>query len=165
MHGDHRYDGGYDLHYTDILKQSIASISKQIGFVPADVEVGVHLCYGDPGHKHVLEPKSTATSVLFSNAICQNARRSVNWIHIPVPKERSDDAFFSPLKNLKTPPETEIYLGLVHMTDGVPGTKKRIDVAERYLEKFGLATECGFGRRRPDTLGQLLDIHRAAGAA
>jgi hypothetical protein len=159
------YDGGYDLHYADILEQSIESICKQINFVPKDVEVGIHFCYGDPGHKHVLEPKSTATCVLFANAIFQNAARAVNWIHIPVPRDRSDDSYFSPLKDLKIPSETEIYLGLVHITDGVPGTKNRIRAAERYLEEFGLATECGFGRRPPDTLPLLLDIHRAAGRA
>ena len=26
---------------------------------PAEAELGLHLCYGDPGHKHVVEPKDT----------------------------------------------------------------------------------------------------------
>jgi hypothetical protein len=30
--------------------------------VPAEVELGLHLCYGDPGHKHVVEPKDTMGS-------------------------------------------------------------------------------------------------------
>jgi hypothetical protein len=28
------------------------------------------------------------------------------------------------------------------------------------LSNFGVATECGFGRRRPETLSELLRIHR-----
>jgi hypothetical protein len=41
----------------------------------------------------------------------------------------------------------EVYLGLVHYTDGVEGARRRINAAERYLSEFGVATECGFGRR------------------
>jgi hypothetical protein len=156
------YDGGYDLHYADILTAAIASICRQVDFVPKDAEVGIHLCYGDPGHKHVLEPTSTGTCVIFSNAMCRNAKRGIDWIHIPVPRGRSDAAYFAPLADLATPPETEIYLGLVHATDGVPGTRARIAAAEPFLGSFGLATECGFGRRSAEAIPGLLDIHREA---
>lgn len=159
------YDGGYDLHYVDILRQSIAGICRHIDFVPRDAEVGIHLCYGDPGHKHVLEPKSTKTSVIFCNEICRAARRRVDWIHLPVPRNRSDAAYVAPLAELTTPGETEIFLGLVHATDGVPGTRARIRAAEPFLSEFGVATECGFGRRPPETIPDLLDIHRVAGAS
>jgi hypothetical protein len=159
------YDGGYDLHYNDILRESVASICRQVDFVPEGAEVGIHLCYGDPGHKHVLEPKTTQTSVIFANAICERAKRRIDWIHLPVPRDRLDAAYFAPLADLATPARTEIYLGLVHATDGVLGTRARIKAAEPFLGSFGLATECGFGRRPADSLPGLLDIHREAGAA
>jgi hypothetical protein len=158
------YDGGYDLHYVDILRESIDSICRQVDLVPRDVEVGIHLCYGDPGHKHVLEPKSTATSVIFCNEICRNARRQVDWIHLPVPRDRCDSEYFASLADLTTPKTTEIFLGLVHATDGVAGTRARIGAAEPFLSCFGLATECGFGRRSPETISGLLNVHRVAGA-
>jgi hypothetical protein len=56
-------------------------------------------------------------------------------------------------------PETELYLGLVHFTDGVEGTLKRIKAAQQCVADFGVATECGFGRRPPDSIPALLRIH------
>jgi hypothetical protein len=63
---------------------------------------------------------------------------------------------------LKLKPETLLCLGLVHHTDGIQGTRKRLAVAEKFARDFAIATECGFGRRRPETLMELLDIHAAA---
>jgi hypothetical protein len=50
-------------------------------------------------------------------------------------------------------------LGLVHFTDGAAGTRKRLAVAERHVKAFSVATECGFGRRDPKTIPELLRIH------
>ena len=44
---------------------------------------------------------------------------------MPVPRNRTDDAYFEPLRSLKLRPETELCLGLVHYTDGIDGTKQR----------------------------------------
>src|SRR5215472_18238527 len=37
--------------------------------VPADIELGYHLCYGDAGHKHFKEPEDTSKLVEIANAI------------------------------------------------------------------------------------------------
>jgi len=81
---------------------------------------------------------------------------------MPVPRDRSDDQYFAPLRDLKTPKATEIFLGLVHLTDGIDGTRKRMAVAQRYLPNFGIATECGFGRRSPAVVRELLILYKAA---
>jgi hypothetical protein len=47
----------------------------------------------------------------------------------------------------------------VHYTDGVEGTRKRLTAAHKHASDFGIATECGFGRREPDTIPDLLGIH------
>ena len=78
---------------------------------------------------------------------------------MPVPRNRADDAYFEPLKRLTLRPETELCLGLVHYTDGVAGTKQRLATAKKYVDKFAIATECGFGRRDPRTIPDLLRIH------
>ena len=65
---------------------------------------------------------------------------------------------------LKLAPETELCLGLVHHTDGVAGTRKRLATAEKYVEDFSIATECGFGRRPPETIPELLRIHAEVAA-
>ena len=46
----------------------------------------------------------------------------------------------------------------MHYTDGVAGTRKRLAVAERHAKRFSIATECGFGRRDPATIPELLRI-------
>jgi hypothetical protein len=81
---------------------------------------------------------------------------------MPVPRDRSDDTYFAPLKRLKMKPETELCLGLVHHTDGLAGTQMRLATAERHVERFSIATECGFGRRDPATIPGLLRIHADA---
>ena len=153
-------DGGQPpLHYADALDGSVERLVRQVGWVPAGAEAGVHLCYGDPGHKHIIEPKDLGTCVAFANAICKTATRPVNWVHMPVPRDRSDDAYFAPLDNLALNPETELYVGCIHHTDGAAGTQTRMASAGKHVSGFGLATECGFGRRDPETIPALFDIH------
>ena len=55
---------------------------------------------------------------------------------------------------------TELYLGLVRRTDGVSGTVRGMAAAKRTVSEFGVATECGLGRRPPETIPALLDLHR-----
>jgi hypothetical protein len=129
--------------------------------VPADVELGVHLCYGDFGAKHMLEPRDMGRMVEVANAMTAAVQRPINYFHMPVPISRTDDAYFGPLKNLKY--KGELYLGVVHAADGVEGTKKRMAVARKYAPKFGIACECGIARaRKTDLVQRLLEIHAQA---
>lgn len=147
------------------VKQGIIERLIRIGErVPADVELGYHLCYGDAGHKHFKEPEDTSKLVEVANAVSAGVKRTINWIHLPVPRNRTDDAYFAPLRNLQLHPETELYLGLVHYTDGVEGTRRRIEAAQRVVTDFGVATECGFGRRPAETIPDLLRIHSEVAA-
>lgn len=129
--------------------------------VPAEVELGYHLCYGDSGHKHFKEPGDMAKLVAVSNHLARRLSRHLNWIHMPVPRTRADDAYFAPLGDLQLRPGTELYLGLVHYSDGAEGAKKRIETATKFVKDFGVATECGFGRRQPETIPALLELHGA----
>jgi hypothetical protein len=115
--------------------------------VPQDVELGYHLCYGSQDHKHAIEPRDLTACVALTNAIAQQLGRRIDYVHMPVPRDRADDDFFRPLKQLDRGRVGEIYLGLVHYTDGIEGARRRIGAAERYLPEFGIAAECGFGRR------------------
>jgi hypothetical protein len=89
-------------------------------------------------------------------------KRPVQLVHMPVPRNRSDDAYFTPLRDLHLPPQTELCLGLVHHTDGIEGTRRRLAAAEKFVKDFSIATECGFGRRDPKTIPELLRIHAQA---
>src|ERR1041385_8224166 len=108
--------------------------------VPTDIELMFHFCYGDSNHKHVVEPTDMSDMVELANRISAGITRSVDLIHMPVPRGRADDAYFAPLKNLKLKPGTQLCLGLVHYTDGVEGTHRRIAAAERVVRDFSVAT-------------------------
>src|SRR5262245_50903720 len=128
--------------------------------VPDDVELGLHLCYGDFAGKHFVEPKDAAKMVDFANALAQTIEHKLAYIHMPVPIDRNDDAFHQPLRDLKLGTGTELYLGVVHARDGVAGTKARIAAARRHAPPFGIATECGMARARSEaTVRALLQIH------
>lgn len=130
--------------------------------VPADIELLFHFCYGDANHKHAVEPIDMGDMVDMANRLSADIKRTIELIHMPVPRDRSDDAYFMPLERLHLRPETELSLGLVHYTDGLAGTKVRMAAAERHVRDFSIATECGFGRRDPATISDLLRIHAEA---
>ena len=141
-------------------EELIARMQRLCAAVPADVELGLHLCYGDFGARHFVEPKDAARMVDFANALARASQHKLAYIHMPVPVERSDDAFHKPLADLALGSGTELFLGLVHAKDGVAGTKARIAAARRYAPEFGIATECGMARARSEqTVRALLKIH------
>lgn len=152
-------EGVWPTYYDDVEKAVVERLVRLGNQVPEDVELGYHLCYGDAKHEHFKEPEDTALLVRISNIITPMVTRPIDWIHMPVPVDRTDEDYFRPLENLKLDSETELYLGLVHVTDGVEGTRQRIAAASKLVSDFGVATECGFGRRPPETVPELMEIH------
>jgi hypothetical protein len=141
----------------DELTEAIVRVCHRI---PKGAELGIHLCYGDPGHKHLVEPTDTGLMVELANRFAADVRRPIDWVHMPVPRDREDEAYFAPLRGLHLSSETELYLGLIHLTDGIAGASNRLASAKRVLSNFGVATECGLGRRKPETIEALLRLHR-----
>jgi hypothetical protein len=128
--------------------------------VPADVELGFHLCYGDFGARHIIEPADTGKMVEAANAFAANVAHPIAYIHMPVPRARSDADYFKPLAGLKLGAQTELYLGVIHAADGVEGSRRRIDAASEYVADFGIATECGIARaRKSELVNELLRLH------
>ena len=142
------------------MQETFSRILVDLGnHVPRDIELMFHFCYGDSNHRHVVEPTDMADMVELANRLTGAMTRPIDLIHMPVPRDRADDAYFAPLKALKLKPETTLALGLVHHTDGVGGSRRRLAAAERAVKDFAIGTECGFGRRRPETIPELLRIH------
>jgi methionine synthase II (cobalamin-independent) len=157
-------DGQPQDNFPNDIRTSIDAVMAQLSRIcepiPDSVELGFHLCYGDFGAKHFIEPIDAARMVEVANAMAQAISHRIAFIHMPVPIDRTDDAFFRPLAELKLDPTTEIYLGLVHVKDGAEGTMRRLQVARKYLPEFGIATECGIARaRKPELIAQILAVH------
>ncbi len=150
----------------DEMQETFASIIMRLANrVPLDIDLLFHFCYGDRAHKHVVEPTDMGDMVEFANRLAHQVRRPIQLLHMPVPRNRSDNKYFASLRRLQLSDETEICLGLVHYTDGVEGTLTRLRTARKYIEDFAIATECGFGRRDPATIPELLRIHREVASA
>src|SRR5262245_13055670 len=147
-------------------KRQIFDMLARLGdSVPADVEMGYHLCYGSPRDEHLVQPKNSAILVEMMEGIASGTKRRIDFLHIPVPKDRSDDAYFAPLAKWKRPAGAKLYLGLLHHADAA-GDRARIATARRHvIGEFGLSAECGWGRTAPGRLPGLLKGHREAAEA
>ncbi|WP_145203699.1 hypothetical protein [Sphingobium sp. B2] len=151
---------GKGLFYAPPFEGTVERLALLCDLVADDVELGFHFCYGDAANRHIVEPESLAVVADLLRAINGTARRPLDFAHMPVPLSRNDDSYFAPLKSLQEEP-TRIALGLVHDGDGVSGTMGRIGAAQRFCRDFDIATECGFGRRNPSTVLDLLMLHAA----
>ncbi|EXJ69118.1 uncharacterized protein A1O5_08053 [Cladophialophora psammophila CBS 110553] len=152
--------------------------------IAGDVELGFHFCYGDSGHKHFIEPRDMGTMVRAAKAILPCLNHKVDYIHMPVPKERDDAAHFAPLRELLPllrAHGTLLYLGLVREGDE-EGTKRRLETARIIIDAdpigtstsvssstaddstsepvvtWGIATECGMGRMKSDDVPGTLEL-------
>ena len=109
--------------------------------------------------KQTLTAFANTAAVAFANGISSVAPR-LNYVHMPVPRRRKDSEYFKPLEKLRLPSPARLILGLVHYTDGVGGTRDRMAAANEFVATYDIATECGFGRRDPATIPDLLKIHK-----
>jgi ubiquinone/menaquinone biosynthesis C-methylase UbiE len=157
-------EGVFPVWFDDIKGGILERLLRLSRHVPHDVELGYHFCYGDVQGRHFKEPSDAGKLVEIANALTASLGRPLHWLHLPVPRERTDEAYYAPLRELRLRPETELYLGLIHHADGVEGTARRMDVAGKFSTGFGAATECGWGRRAPATIAELLRIHRELSA-
>ena len=158
-HFDQYWDG-------DAFTGSMARIIDLVKTVTPGVEVGLHICYGDMGHKHFIEPEDTADIVRITNSVVAGAQRPLNWVHFPVPQVRDDEAYFAPLTGLKVGDETELFVGLVHPNDEA-GTKRRLSTAAKFLQgkRYGVATECGLGRAPAEEFESISSISTVVSSA
>ena len=147
--------------WEDVLDGVLTRLVAAAAHVPADVPVGFHLCYGDVEEAHFVQPADAGVLASVVRGVLARSPRSIAYLHLPVPIERDDAAYFAPLADLGLPDGTELFLGLVHHEDGVEGALRRIDAASSAVPRFGIGTECGLGRGPQERTVPLLDLHRA----
>jgi len=156
------WEGYYEAGPVDFRSETLTVLTEIGDAVPAAIEFGYHLCYGSPADEHCVQPKDMGIMVEMTNAIGSGVKRQIQFFHMPVPKNRSDDGYFAPLENLRLGPETALYLGLIHH-DNAQGDAARLAAARRHARVDGVSTECGMARGDPARLPSLLAAHvRAA---
>ena len=152
----------------------VASLVRCVGQVPAEVPVGLHLCYGDYGHTHFKQPESLALQVRVLNAVAAAASRPVSFASFTVPQHQRDEGYFAPLAGLLDF-GIELNFALVpyHPAEQAAGTTddqvRLIDAALASSpggdRDWGICTECGMGRVDRADVPALLDLHRQIVAA
>ena len=153
----------------------IAALARCTDQVPAEIPAGLHLCYGDYGHQHFMQPESLALQVRVLNAVTAAAGRPVSFVSFTVPQYQRAESYFAPLAGLAADPGTELNFALVpyHPAEQAPGTTgdqvRLIDAARAASpggrRDWGICTECGMGRVNRDEIPALLDLHRQIIAA
>jgi hypothetical protein len=155
----------YGQTKTEMLDRFSTIVANLANRVPADIPLLFHFCYGDANHKHAVEPTDMNDMVDMANSLGDKIARPINLFHMPVPRDRTDSDYFSALPRFRRRAETRLILGLIHYTDGIEGTRRRLQTAVKYVRDFGVATECGFGRRDPTTVPALMELHVEAASA
>ena len=137
--------------YTSPIKdKALAGITDMSLAVDKDVQLGYHLCYGDREHQHFVQMVTAITQRV-------SLHHPISWVHLPVPKDRSDPAYFEPMKSLDIG-DAKLFLGLIHAHDE-KGTDQRLKAAEAiYSRPFGIATECGMGRTPLEDVDSIFTI-------
>jgi hypothetical protein len=116
--------------------------------IPEETLVGYHLCYGTFPEWPMYETQDLSVLVRMANHAVAESGRVVDWLHLAGPRYlRSEDKrFFAPLADLD-PRAARVFLGIVLPLDGVSGLRRRRATASDYLDEFGVAMYCGFGRQ------------------
>ena len=130
--------------------------------VPAPVQRGFHLCYGDYKHRHFVAPRDLSLLVRLINDVA--ARVSVDFVHMPVDRENGrENAYFAPLRDLEIG-DAQLALGVIDYENDSGRIDQLIAAASSAGKPFAVATECGMARlgERGEkvTLVDLLQQHR-----
>ena len=152
------WEGYFDSYpgYQDDIIRTLAKVGDSVA---GGIDMGYHLCYGSPLDEHCVQPKDIGNLVELANALMAAVSRRIDYIHLPVPKDRNDDAYFAPLAELELSMGTDLYLGCVHHNDH-EGNARKLDLALQHTDIAGIGSECGWGRGNPENLNAILDAHK-----
>src|SRR3954451_19589812 len=161
------------FHWTHAqMADAVAAVANR---VPPEVELGIHICsiwHHDPDGG-----QDNAVLVDTANALCERITRPIAYIHMPIIPEH-DAADMAPLRQLRLPPGTKLFLGLIHLSDGLDGARRRVAAAQTIVPDFGVGHFCGLRaaggptantgpaeppripRATANTIGAVLDLHR-----
>ena len=131
--------------------------------IPEEVLVGYHLCYGTFPEWPMYEPQDMGVVVRMANHALAHSGRQVDWLHLAGPRylRSEDERFFAPLADLSLG-DTRLFLGIVLPLDGIPGLARRHATASKFVDDFGVAMYCGFGRQPGRDGDETMREHREA---
>ena len=152
-------EGDLPVWFADVKTGILERLIRLSRTIPPDVELGFHFCLGhdEQTERHV--PRDTGRMVEVADALAATLERPLNWIHVPLARERPGAEYAAPLRDLRLHPETELYVGALHPGADADETRRRIGVTHEFVPEFGLATPCGWGRLAPRLVDDLIAAH------
>jgi hypothetical protein len=145
----------------DAWERFAGPASRLTRLIPEETLVGYHLCYGTFPEWPMYETQDLSVLVRMANHAIAESGRVVDWLHLAGPRYlRSEDKrFFAPLADLDRG-AARVFLGIVLPLDGVSGLRRRRATASNYLDDFGVAMYCGFGRQPGQDGMETMHEHR-----
>jgi methionine synthase II (cobalamin-independent) len=145
----------------------VDAIGQALDDVPAGIERGVHLCYGDYKHRHFTVPQDLSVCVDVANGLGS----AIDFVHMPVDRDTGrDPAYHAPLRRLSPVPK-RLALGVIDYEGDPHRTRELVAAASAGSGgmRFEVATECGMARideRGPGgpSLERLLEMHAEVAA-
>jgi len=127
------------------LERITAELVACVRAIPADVAVGLHLCYGDYKHRHFKPPADLSLPVHLASTVGRQAR--LDFVHMPVDRDTGlEPAYFAPLADL-TVGEAELALGVIDYENDTARIDALVAAASAATDRpFEVATECGMSR-------------------
>jgi hypothetical protein len=137
------------------------AVPRLASLIPDEVLMGYHFCYGTFPEWPMFEARDMDLIVRMANFAVGESGRQVDWLHLAGPRylRSEDERFFAPLANLRSA-DARVFLGIVLPIDGVHGTIRRYETASHFLEDFGVAMYCGFGRQPGRDGAETMTDHR-----
>lgn len=151
--------------FDDVWGGVLELVEAHVAAVPDDVELGFHLCYGDYKGERQVDVHDASNIVRLANELTDRIAHPIGFIQMPVPREFDVAAWAPPLADLRLSEATHLYLGVVHGPGGLDEAKELIELCQRYVKRFGIATECGIGRQPSEAVRPILEIHRQVASA
>ena len=134
------------------IQRHAATLPELAKSVPDGVRLGFHWCYGTWGGWPMKDMADLGLCVRMTEEAIARIDRRVDYVHMPALKH-PEPKFFAPLAELDEQ-DINVYLGIIHHTDGVEGFRERMEMARRYRDTFGIGSVCGYGRVDPAELPQ-----------
>jgi SAM-dependent methyltransferase len=152
-------EGDLPVWFPDVKGGILERLIRISRLVPPEIELGFHFCQGHDEQAPRRGHKDMSRMVEIANALAASLDRPLNWIHMPIARERADEPFLAPLRELRLRPETELYLGALHPGDSEEEATRRFEAAHAFAGDFGIATPCGWGRLPPARVPDLVAAH------
>ena len=146
----------------EMLERFSSIVAELADRVPAGVELLFHFCYGDANHRHAVEPSDMGDMVEMANRLGAQDHavdRADPYAGAARPLGRG---LFRAVARPRAARRTPAGARSRPLHRRLEGTRRRMDTAREFVADYTVGTECGFGRRAPETIPELLRLHLEA---